>query len=53
MPLALFIAATASQLSAALADTIGGGGLLAEIIPYGLSERFLYAAVVAVAVVIV
>jgi len=53
LPLVLFIAAAASQLSAALADTIGGGGLLAEISPYGLSERGFYAVVITVAIAIV
>ena len=53
LPLLLFVAATASQLSAALADTIGGGGLLAAILPVRVDEQWLYALVVGTAIVIV
>ncbi len=53
LPLLLFVAATASQLSAALADTIGGGGLLAEASPIALSEKHLYALLAAAAILIV
>lgn len=53
LPMLLFIAATASQLSAALADTIGGGGLLAGILPVKVHERWIYVLVIGAAVVIV
>lgn len=53
LPLLLFVAATASQLSAALADTIGGGGLLAEVLPVRLGERPVYALLTLAAVAIV
>jgi hypothetical protein len=38
-PLLLFAAAAASQRSAAVAEMIGSGGLLAEVFPFRLSER--------------
>ena len=53
LPLLLLVAATASQLSAALADTIGGGGLLRGLLPLAASERVVYLMLVAVAIVIV
>lgn len=53
LPLLLFVAATASQLSAALADTIGGGGLLNAILPVRVGERWLYVLVTGAAIVIV
>lgn len=53
LPVLLFVAATASQLSAALADTIGGGGLLAEVSPVHLDERYVYALLVGSAILIV
>jgi len=53
LPLLLFVAATASQLSAALADTIGGGGLLVEVLPVRLGERAMYVLLTLVAVAIV
>jgi len=42
LPILLLIAATASQLSAALADTIGGGGLLKELFHLPISPQFYY-----------
>ena len=53
LPVLLFVAATASQLSAALADTIGGGGLLAGILPVEVHERWIYVLVIGAAVAIV
>ena len=53
LPLMLFIAATASQLSAALADTIGGGGLLKELVPVHLPDNVFYMTVVAIAIILV
>ncbi len=42
LPVLLLAAAVTSQLSAALADTIGGGGLLKELIQLKLSDKFFY-----------
>ena len=53
LPLLLLGAAIASQLSAALADTIGGGGLLREIIPTKLSIKFYYMVVIALAIMLI
>lgn len=51
-PLFLLIAAISSQLSAALADTLGGGGLLKELIPSKVSNRFYYMAITFVALIL-
>ena len=53
LPVMLLIAATASQLSAALADTIGGGGLLRELIPVSLPENIFYMGIVALAMILI
>jgi hypothetical protein len=53
LPVMLLIAATASQLSAALADTIGGGGLLRELIPIRLPDNLFYMGVVALAIILI
>lgn len=53
LPVMLLIAATASQLSAALADTIGGGGLLRELIPIQLPDNFFYMGVVAISIILI
>jgi len=53
LPVMLLIAATASQLSAALADTIGGGGLLKELIPIRLPENIFYMGIVTLAIIII
>jgi len=50
VPILLLFAATASQLSAALADTLGGGGLLKELFPTKLSNQFYYMFVIAVSI---
>ncbi len=53
LPILLLIAATTSQLSAALADTIGGGGLLKELINLPVSVRGYYMLIVSIAGVLV
>ena len=53
LPVMLLVAATASQLSAALADTIGGGGLLRELIPIRLPDNLFYMGVVALAIILI
>ncbi|MBK24531.1 MAG: hypothetical protein CME70_11105 [Halobacteriovorax sp.] len=53
LPLLLLGAAIASQLSAALADTIGAGGLLKEIIPSSFSLKVYYMAVIAAAIFLI
>ena len=53
LPLLLLGAAIASQLSAALADTIGAGGLLKEIIPSSLSINFYYMVVIGSAIFLI
>jgi len=53
LPSLLLIAATASQLSAALADTIGGGGLLKELVKFRLSTNVYYMLIVALAILLV
>ena len=53
LPFLLLIAATASQLSAALADTIGGGGLLKELMKFRLSANIYYMLIVMLAIALV
>ena len=53
LPLLLLGAAIASQLSAALADTIGAGGLLKEIIPSSFSLNIYYMGVISAAIFII
>jgi hypothetical protein len=53
LPFLLLIAATASQLSAALADTIGGGGLLRELVRIRLSTNVYYMLIVILAIALV
>jgi len=53
LPILLLVAATASQLSAALADTIGGGGLLKELFHLSISPQFYYVLVIAIAGILV
>lgn len=53
LPVMLLVAATASQLSAALADTIGGGGLLKELIPVKLGDNIFYMAIVFLAIILI
>ncbi len=53
LPVMLLIAATASQLSAALADTIGGGGLLKELVPIRLPDNVFYMGIVVIALILV
>ncbi|MAZ89962.1 MAG: hypothetical protein CL693_20185 [Cellvibrionaceae bacterium] len=53
LPLLLLVAATASQLSAALADTIGGGGLLKELVKLRLSTNVYYMLIIALALILV
>jgi hypothetical protein len=53
LPFLLLIAATASQLSAALADTIGGGGLLKELIRARFSTHFYYMLIIGIAIALV
>jgi hypothetical protein len=53
LPIMLLIAAVASQLSAALADTIGGGGLLKELLPINLPDNIFYTIVIAIAIVLI
>ncbi len=53
LPLMLLVAATASQLSAALADTIGGGGLFRELVPVRIPSNFFYMLVVGIAIGII
>lgn len=53
LPLLLLGAAIASQLSAALADTIGAGGLLKEIIPSSLSINLYYMIVIGSAIFLI
>lgn len=53
LPVMLLVAATASQLSAALADTIGGGGLLSELIPIKLTDNLFYMGVVLLAIILI
>ncbi len=50
MPLFLLVAAVASQLSAALADTIGGGGLFQQRVPLRLPANAFYVMVAGLAV---
>ncbi len=52
-PIMLLIAAVASQLSAALADTIGGGGLLKELLPVNLPDNIFYTIVIAISIVLI
>lgn len=40
IPVLLLVAAIASQLSAALADTLGGGGLVKELVPTNWSAKY-------------
>ncbi len=53
LPILLLGAAIASQLSAALADTLGGGGLLKEIIPSKLKINTYYMMIIAVAIFLI
>ena len=53
LPILLLIAATASQLSAALADTIGGGGLVRELLKSKISTNMGYMLVVILAIILV
>lgn len=53
LPIMLLIAAVASQLSAALADTIGGGGLLKELISIRLPDNIFYMMIIAIAIVLI
>lgn len=53
LPILLLVAATASHLSAALADTIGGGGLLKELFHLPISPQFYYVLVIAIAGILV
>ena len=53
LPLLLLGAAIASQLSAALADTIGGGGLLKEIIPSNSPLKSYYVAIIVFAIILI
>ena len=53
LPVLLLIAATTSQLSAALADTIGGGGLLSELVKRRGSRRHCYVIIIGIAGVLV
>lgn len=53
LPFLLLIAATASQLSAALADTIGGGGLLRELIKARLSTNVYYMLIIGISIALV
>lgn len=53
LPFLLLVAAIASQLSAALADTLGGGGLLKELLALSVSPKVYYVLIVAVAMVLV
>ncbi len=53
LPFLLLIAATTSQISAALADTIGGGGLLRELIKARLSTNVYYMLIIGIAIVLV
>lgn len=53
LPILLLVAATASQLSAALADTIGGGGLLKELFHLPIFPQFYYVLVIAIAGILV
>jgi hypothetical protein len=53
LPIMLLIAAVASQLSAALADTIGGGGLLKELLPVNLPDNIFYTIVIVIAIVLI
>lgn len=53
LPAMLLVAATTSQLSAALADTIGGGGLLRELAPGALEERQVYLILIGIGIAIV
>jgi len=53
LPLLLLVAATASQLSAALADTIGGGGLLKELVKLRLSTNVYYMLIIVLALILV
>ncbi|MCB1661905.1 MAG: hypothetical protein H6995_15555 [Pseudomonadales bacterium] len=50
IPILLLFAATASQLSAALADTLGGGGLLKDLVPTKFSDHIYYVLVVALSI---
>lgn len=53
LPFLLLVAAIASQLSAALADTIGGGGLVRELIKVKVSPNISYMLIVLFAIVLV
>lgn len=53
LPILLLGAAIASQLSAALADTIGAGGLLKEMIPSSFSVNVYYIGVIGVAIFLI
>ena len=53
LPFLLLGAAIASQLSAALADTIGGGGLLREFLSSSLPTQYYYIIVISLAMVLI
>ena len=53
LPFLLLIAATASQLSAALADTLGGGGLLKELVKWRFSNNVYYMLIILLALFLV
>ncbi len=53
LPAMLVVAAVMSQLSAAVADTVGSGGLLSEFSRHRLAPRLGYALVAAMATVLV
>lgn len=50
LPALVLVAATASQLSAALADTLGGGGLLKEVTPFKLPVKSFYIIIAGIAI---
>jgi hypothetical protein len=53
LPVLLIVAAIMSQLSAAIADTVGFGGMFSEASAGRFPERFGYGLVVAVAILLV
>jgi hypothetical protein len=53
LPLLLVVAAVMSQFSAAVADTVGGGGLLEEATSARLRSRYGYLAIAAAAIALI
>lgn len=53
LPFLLLFAAIASQLSAALADTLGGGGLLRELLGFTIPQQSYYVIIITVAMLLV